>query len=158
MFLKKDGTKDKRQFGKGPPIKHGLRYHPIYAVWTALNARCKNPNNKDYRLYGGKGVGVAWRSFDEFVASMMDGYNDHVDLHGRRQTTLDRIDSKKDYSKVNCRWVTWKEQRRNMDDLIMVKIGKINLCLTDWAKKLEVPYGTLYARYKKHTWPKTSSN
>lgn len=45
-------------------ITHGLRYHPLYKIWTSLKGRCYNINNPRYILYGGTGVTVCdeWRN------------------------------------------------------------------------------------------------
>ena len=70
-------------------------------------ARCYNPKNPKYGLYGAKGVRVCARwfySFDNFledVGNRPDGYS------------LDRKDPTKGYSKDNCRWADIKTQSRN---------------------------------------------
>lgn len=80
---------------------------PEYNVWSAMRARCNNPNNKDFHHYGGRGIAVCdwWSSYAHFIADM-----------GPRPTdkhTIDRIDVDGDYEPNNCRWATWSEQRRN---------------------------------------------
>jgi hypothetical protein len=69
--------------------------------------RCENPNNRDWKLYGGRGVKVceSWRvSFEAFFADMGNP------LTG---LSLDRIDPYGNYEPGNCRWATAKEQRNN---------------------------------------------
>lgn len=81
---------------------------PEYNVWLAMRDRCSNPDNKDYRHYGGRGIKVceAWdSSYAAFIADM-----------GYRPTpkhTIDRIEVNGGYEPGNCRWATWSEQRRN---------------------------------------------
>lgn len=75
----------------------------INSIWSAMKKRCSNPNNRDYKWYGGKGVSVCerWLSFDNFLADMGDGYFEGA--------TIDRIDPDGNYDPSNCRWITHKE-------------------------------------------------
>lgn len=80
----------------------------ILGIWDCMMYRCYNPSRNSYQHYGAKGIRVdpAWFNFETFINDMgtrPDGY------------TLDRIDSSKNYSKENCRWVTINEQRINRD-------------------------------------------
>jgi hypothetical protein len=44
---------------------------------------------------------------------MYKSYQDHVCKYGEVNTTIDRIDGKKGYSKGNCRWATCQQQAIN---------------------------------------------
>ena len=87
-----------------------------YNSWTALRARCENPNNARYKDYGGRGITVdpRWRSFAAFLADM-----------GTRPkgTTLDRKDNNGPYCKDNCVWSTPKEQGNNKRQYSSNKTG-----------------------------------
>lgn len=87
--------------------KHGARTSE-YAAWSAMRARCSNPNVKDWKNYGGRGIVVCDRwinSFENFLTDMGPkpgpGYS------------IDRKDNGGNYEPGNCRWATSKEQNNN---------------------------------------------
>ena len=87
---------------------HGRSDHPLYSTWIAMINRCYNPNMRNYRHYGGRGIGVcdSWRTdFQAFLADMGDRPS------GRH--SLDRIDNDLGYSRDNCRWATGSQQASN---------------------------------------------
>lgn len=68
--------------------------------------RCNNPNNPDYRKYGGRGIAVCaqWRRFESFYADM-----------GERPAgmSIERKDVNGAYEPSNCVWATKTQQNRN---------------------------------------------
>jgi hypothetical protein len=85
---------------------HGMSGTPTYASWQAMKARCQNPNDIGWRLYGGRGIKVCpeWQTFVGFLADM-----------GERpeETSLDRIDPDGHYEPGNCRWADSITQANN---------------------------------------------
>lgn len=79
---------------------------PTYRSWQAMKQRCMNSNHTAYPRYGGAGITVCqrWMTFDNFIADMGERPEGH---------TLDRKNSKKGYSKANCRWATSQVQFEN---------------------------------------------
>jgi len=80
-----------------------------YNAWTGMVKRCKNPKNRKYKYWGGRGVTVCKRwlnSFPSFLADMGTrpgpGYS------------IDRIDNDGNYEPGNCRWATAKQQNNNL--------------------------------------------
>jgi len=77
---------------------------PTYRSWVSMRSRCQNPSAPGYKeWYGGKGIKVCkrWNDFVNFLADMGVRPAGH---------TLDRINSKGNYTPKNCRWATPKVQ------------------------------------------------
>lgn len=103
-----------------------------YRTWCSLKQRCLNKDNTNYASYGGKGISVCdeWLDFENFYKDM-----------GNRleNTSIDRIDNNKGYSKSNCRWATRKEQQNNISTNRILNHYGVALTTTQWAEALEVP-------------------
>ena len=83
----------------------------IYNRWRAMRERCKNPNNKAYKNYGGRGISVC-DEWDKSFQTYFD-YVSKLDHFGEEGYTLDRINNDGNYEPGNVRWATKSEQERN---------------------------------------------
>lgn len=73
-----------------------------------MKTRCKYPNRKDYKWYGGRGITVCAEWIDNFAAFFA--------CVGKRPSpshSIDRIDVNGNYEPGNVRWATPTEQVRN---------------------------------------------
>jgi hypothetical protein len=79
-----------------------------YKAWNSMKCRCYNPNIKDYKNYGGRGVRVCERWRTSFIDFFQDLGPKPTPEH-----SLDRIDVNGHYEPLNCKWSTRKEQVNN---------------------------------------------
>lgn len=104
--------------------------------------RTCDPNCDNYKKYGSRGIGVCerWKTFEHFLEDM-----------GERPEgmTIDRIDSRGDYCKENCRWATQKEQQRNKCNNRMITFRGETRCLAEWAELLGIKYNTAHNRFRR---------
>lgn len=107
----------------------------FYSVWQNMRTRCTNIKNPRYKRYGGRGISIEWRNFEEFHRDMFDSYTAHVERFGKANTTIERIDRDKNYSKENCRWATLQEQGNNTSrNRFLVHKGE-KLTVAQWVDK-----------------------
>lgn len=129
--------------------KHGMTNTRFYKVWGNLLQRCTNKNLPTYPHYGGRGIKVCeeWYNFTNFKNDLYESYLKHVQEHGEKNTTIDRINVHGDYELNNCRWATRAVQKDNTRDTIYVEYdGKIK-SVKQWSKELGINFGTLRSRF-----------
>ena len=139
--------------------KRSVIYPPrLRKIYFDIKARCYNPKRNDYKWYGGKGVSVCdeWLN-DEIVQypykkgitafcewALSNGYKENL--------TIDRIDSSKNYSPENCRWISIKEQQSNKSSNTWITYKGKTQTLQQWSKELNMYHGTIRHRLYKLHW------
>jgi len=121
-------TKKYREENKERLIKQTNKYNKekdygLMYKYLSICRRCKYKKQDNYKYYGGKGIKVLWKSYKKFKQDMYDSYIKHLSEHGKKNTTIDRIDSEGHYCKENCRWATWQQQAENKG--VYKKIKKV---------------------------------
>lgn len=115
----------------------------LYRIWTGIRNRCNNPNNHSYPAYGGRGIRIC-KEWDDYLTfknwAISHGYHDSL--------SIDRIDNDGNYEPNNCRWVTQREQMRNMRNNHNITINGITMCVMDWCKQLGILKTNAYCNAK----------
>ena len=127
--------------------KHKLSNSRLYRIWANMKTRCENPNRKDYKRYGQRGVIVCeeWHDFPTFYEwAISNGYKDGL--------TLDRIDSNGNYEPSNCRWATAKEQCNNRTNNHTITYNGETKTIAQWAEERNINHDTLYSRINRMNW------
>jgi hypothetical protein len=120
---------------------HGKHGHPLYKAWQGMHQRCKNKTNREFHLYGGRGISVCerWDSFANFLNDV-----------GERPSgmSLDRIDTNGNYEPDNCRWASWTQQNRNRRNNRFLSARNLTLTVVEWAEMTGTKYATIMNRLK----------
>jgi len=137
-------TKSCGCFGKTFHITHGKSKHSIYRVWCGMLSRCKNKNNIRYKFYGGKGIRILWKSFEEFYNDMGNEYQQGL--------LIDRIDNNGNYCKENCRWTDIIVSNNNTSHNKFLEFNGKKLTYRKWDNLLKFRIGTVRRRYVELKW------
>lgn len=132
--------------------KHGLSTTRFYSIWRSMLERCNNSKWAYYEIYGGKGIKVEWKTFESFRDDMYESYLEHVKEFGEKNTSIDRIKSNGDYSKINCRWATAREQTNNRSSTIFITFKGIKKPLSILAEEYKISRH-VFARRLRCGWP-----
>lgn len=112
---------------------------PEYIAWENMISRCTNPNFRQYKDYGGRGITVAdeWRG--------RDGFQNFLKSVGPRpspEMTLDRENSNKGYIPGNVRWASRLIQNRNTRKNVFIH-GKT---ISEWCEENNLRHNTVRQR------------
>ena len=111
-------------------------------VWSAMKQRCKNPNNKGYPNYGGRGINYCeeWEVFENFLNDM------GIPPVG---WTLDRVNNDLGYCVKNCVWSLPTGQNRNKRNNKFYEVEGRILTLKQYANHKNLNYFSLKTREQK---------
>lgn len=105
----------------------------------AIKQRCKNPRNKSYANYGGRGITLCerWETLENFIADVGDR---------PKGMTLERIDNNKGYEPGNCRWASRQEQAENQRRTVVLTFNGETRTVTQWSKITGISSRTIRKR------------
>lgn len=125
-------------------ITHGMSGTPEYRAWENARDRCRNPKNRKYPLYGGRGIRMcdAWiGSFENFISDM--GCKPDASF------TLDRINGDGDYTAKNCRWATPITQNNNRSINRHVSVNGARLTIAEASRATGIHHATISSRLNR---------
>lgn len=143
--VKSCGCLNRRPFNPDQRSKHQHsrtgKISPTYHSWSSMLDRCRNPKNRRYPDYGGRGIFVygKWSAFENFLKDM------GIKPEG---TSLHRIDNEKGYSPENCKWADAYEQANEKRTSRKITFRGETLSLTQWAERIGIGLSALHARLK----------
>jgi hypothetical protein len=118
-------------------------WRKLRLVWNGMRHRCEQPNSRQWKDYGGRGIVVCdeWKSFEAFRDwSTANGYQPGL--------SIDRIDNDGPYSPDNCRWTTTLVQNNNRRANTRVLAFGETKTLAEWSRDVRcvVTYPCLVQR------------
>lgn len=126
-------------------INHGKSGTRIYRIWKHIKGRCQNPQDENYKNYGGRGITVC----DEWATDFMAFYDWAISNGYSEDLTIDRIDNSKGYSPENCRWTDMKTQANNTRWNHKITYKGETKTLSEWADFLGIKSNTLNYRLRR---------
>lgn len=120
--------------------KHGKSGTSIYIRYKQIQVRCNKKTDHNYKNYGGRGIKLLWKTFEEFYKDMGPSY--------KSELTIDRIDNNGHYCKENCRWTTKREQALNRRTAHMLTYRGKTQNMKTWAREIGIENRTLWYRIK----------
>ena len=104
--------------------------------------RCTDPQHKNYKNYGARGITVdpRWSEFKNFMLDM-----------GRKpdpKFTIEREDVNGNYEPKNCHWISRKDQGRNKRNSVFVTYNGKRMLLIDLVEDLGLSRSIVYGRLK----------
>lgn len=93
----------------------------LKTIYNSMKARCYNPNDKNYKWYGLKGIKLC----DEWLNNKHKFYEWSINNGYKNKLTIDRINSNEDYCPENCRWVSNENNARYKSSTITIIVNGI---------------------------------
>lgn len=118
----------------------------LNGIFWNMVSRCTNPQAKDFRFYGAKGICVCeqWiedpREFE--IWAINNGYNKNL--------SIDRIDHDGDYCPENCRWISMEDNSRYKSTTHLIEIDGISKTGRQWSESIGFGINTINMLCRKY--------
>lgn len=142
-----------KEKAKKAKITHNSTNSRLYGIWCSMKSRCFNANNKNYNLYGGRGIVVCkdWLDFVKFREwAYASGYDSKAP---RGVCTLDRIDVNGNYCPENCRWVSQMIQANNTRTNKIIEYNGEKHTIAEWGRITGINPSKIENRIVVLCWP-----
>lgn len=125
----------------------GYKSTPEHRAWKQALNRCRNPNLRSWKDYGGRGISMC----PEWEASFQTFF-DYVGPRPTDQHSLDRIDVDLGYQPGNVRWATPDVQNSNKRPRRTLVVEGEKLSVREASRRCGLNYKTVKHRLWKG-WP-----
>ena len=142
--LSRDLARGRAIARRGEKRTHGDFRSAEYRVWGKIKQRCLNPNHKEFKNYGGRGIKIGdprWMKYENFLSDILATIGRKPAPH----LTIDRIDNDGPYTKENIRWNDSRGQARNkrttkltVDKVVEIRRLSVSTSKAELAKKFGV--------------------
>ena len=117
-------------------------------VYYNMLKRCYKKDNRGYKHYGGRGIGVC----DEWRNDCCCFYKWAKENGYKEGYQLDRINNDGNYEPDNCRWISPLENSYNKRNTRIITYNGISKNLLEWEKETGIPGTVLADRIFKYKW------
>jgi hypothetical protein len=145
---------------EGSNLKHGLKGHYLYSLWSSIKSRCYIKSATGYKNYGGKNI-IMFQEWKNDFKLFYDWIIENLGERPSKAYSLDRINNLKNYEPGNLRWATQSEQSQN-STIAKIDAQKVktvydlyfidNKPIQEIAKKVSCSYNIVYDIINGRTW------
>lgn len=121
----------------------------LRTIWNNIRKRCYDERCDQYNLYGARGIKIEWSDFEQFKADMLESYREVMNT---KNTTIERIDNDKNYSKENCTWADPIVQANNRRSNVFYEYKGELKTLAQLARERGLPYKRVWKRVRTFGW------
>lgn len=127
---------------------HELTGTLVYFRWRSMLRRCRYPSQRNFKYYGGRGIGVCDRWQRSLLAFVED-----MGLPPSAQHSIERNDVNGNYCPENCVWMVLDKQNQNKRNSRRLTLGTQTLTLPQWAHRIGITPNCLRTRLDTLGWP-----
>lgn len=141
--LRRGATKScgcwKKETAGAHRASHRMSNSDEYKIWAGIKKRCYNKKQREFHLWGGRGIKMCAEWKNDFVSFYKD-----MGPRPSKSHSIDRIDNNGNYCKSNCRWATDIEQGSNTRICHIVNFRGEKFTVRQFSLKLSHSYFSVY--------------